>query len=469
MRAFRVLAVSVACAFGLAACGGGGATDSSSASGAPVSPVASAVPAVSITVQPDTAATVEQKIGADGGSITAKAADGTTFALTVPMGALPSDTVVTATPATLEGIDFPTYTVLFGPTGTQFTDWATLVITPSNDVPVDKQFMYQLTDDGSSFGAAFVDPKAEAPTILLDHFSGYGLAEATSPEVAAMLSKGADQAEARIQSELATILGQERQNQLLGSEGQGSAVSEALAKYMEQYEKEVVAPRVAASGSSCAALQEAMRTVLGLERQKQLLGFSESTGGMDFLNDVLSKNGGPCEKEAIEKCKAAKDPGILLSFWLGLERQRQLLGSEGAGFDLPALIKKARAICAPKAYEASGTLPSAPAGIEISGLICSLAEPFSLKMDGDLIGRMKFTPSSDQAGSLTYKARVSNAPFKSDGTGDYTVAYDDTQALATKIDVDVRGVIHIPVVGDTQGGGPGTITLTPTEPCAEQQ
>jgi hypothetical protein len=123
------------------------------------------------------------------------------------------------------------------------------------------------------------------------------------------------------------------------------------------------------------------------------------------------------------ECRAAKDPGILIRYWLGIDRQKQLLGSEGSGLDVNSMIKKARAICAPSAYEANAPVPSAPSGISVAGLICSSGEPFSLKMDGDFIGRMRFTPSSDQAGSLTH----------------------------------VDGTIHIPVVRDTHGGGPAKI------------
>ena len=247
MSGNRVIVLVTAAAFVLAGCGGGGASSSDSSAGggsgaaasagasSASSQAGSAAAIGDVTVDPDTASAVEHLIGPDGGTIEAKAADGTTFTLTVPLGALPSETTITATPAALGGLDFPTYTVLFEPTGTEFTDWATLAIVPPAEVPVENQFLYQLNDEATQFGAAWVDPKATSPTILLDHFSGYGLANATDPQVAAVLTKGADAAQARIQSELARAFGTERQGQLLGDENAAGAL-EAFDKYSKQYE-----------------------------------------------------------------------------------------------------------------------------------------------------------------------------------------------------------------------------------------
>ena len=243
-RARIVVGVSVI-AVALAACGGGGSgssTDPAATSSAGQWPGSTAAAFGPVSVSEDASAAAEALIGPDGGSITAKAADGTTFVLTIPQGALPSETTVSAVPATLEGVDFPTYTVMFGPAGTRFTDWVSLAITPPSEIPVQDQFMYQLNDDATEFGAAFQDPGSKTPTIRLDHFSGYGLALATEPQRAAMLSQGAADAEARIQSEFASLLGKERQAQLLGAESD-STIADSFATYSTQYEEQVIKPQ----------------------------------------------------------------------------------------------------------------------------------------------------------------------------------------------------------------------------------
>lgn len=479
MRTWRAVAVAIASGLVLMACSGGATSvkeatgESAAAAGASSAPPApsdggggTTAAGAAVTVAPDDARTAAKTIGVLGGKVTAKAADGTVFTLVVPKGALPGDTKITATPATLDGAPAPTYTVLFGPTGLQFLDWARLTIAPPSEVPVENQFLYQLNDSGTEFSWAFSDPKAKAPTILLDHFSGYGLANATEPQRAAFLEKQASAAEARIQGELAAILGQERRDQLLGSEGNGGAVAAAFEKYSKQYEEEVIKPRLEAAGGSCEATQKALQTVLGYERQRQLLGAggSANVDAMQILNDALNASNSPCEKEAIEKCKKAKDPSILISYWLGIERQKQLLGSEGAGFDLQGLIDKAIAICDPRAYEATASIPSAPSGITLKGTICALDKPFNVTASGDYVGTMAFAPRGKDGGHWEFDGVVGNAPFSVDGSGAYTVTLQEDRK-AGSIDLNFKTTIHIPSVGSRSGGGPVAISLKATSPC----
>lgn len=469
MRGCRIVIGLASIALVVTACGSGDESVTPSTAGNASRAVANgAIP--DVTLVRDESASAEALIGADGGSVTATAADGTTFALTVPLGALPSDTTIRAVPAALEGLEYPTFTVMFEPTGLEFIDWVSLVITPPVDVPVENQFMYQLNDDATQFGAAWVDPANPVPTILLDHFSGYGLAKSTDAQRAAMLTRGADAAEARIQSQAAEILGRERQAQLLGVESDGN-LADIVTTFGEQYEDEVIKPLLEAAGASCEATQRALRTVLGYERQRQLLGV-EAPSGVDataILTDALDSAGGnACEREAIEKCKAARDPGILIAFWLGVERQRQLLGAgEGGEFDAGKTIRKARAICAPVSYETYVEVPSLPSGISIEGTICSLSEPFTLQVSGDYKGKMRFAPADDESGEWSFKGKVFNAPLGAEGSGSYTVASDD-QAVPVSIDFDFVTTISIPLVGDQTGGGPVSLPLLALAPCGAE-
>jgi hypothetical protein len=467
MRLVALSSAVLAASLALSACGGGESAAPSDQAENPSSTAAAPADTLGeVTLVRDEAAAAEAAIGPDGGSVTATAADGTTFTLTVPLGALPSETTIRAVPAALEGLDFPTYTVMFEPTGLTFLDWATLAIAPAEEVPLENQFMYQLNDDATEFGAAWVDPVKPEPTILLDHFSGYGLANSTDPQRAAMLTKSAAAAEARIQSEAAALLSEERRQQLLGSEGD-SAVAEIFDKYGKQYEEEVIKPRLEAAGASCAATQLALQTVLGYERQRQLLGMGSEGGtpATQIITDALNAKNSPCEREAIEKCKAARDPGILIAFWIGVERQRQLLGaSDGDASTIRDIVRRARAICAPVSYETFVEVPSVPSGITIEGVICSLTEPFTLQVSGDYKGKLRFTPSSDTAGEWSFKGKVFNAPLSAEGSGSYTVVEDD-QAVPQSIDFDFITTISIPAVGDQTGGGPVSMPLLALAAC----
>ncbi len=93
----------------------------------------------------------------------------------------------------------------------------------------------------------------------------------------------------------------------------------------DQYEKEVVEPRIAAAGESCAAGRLALQTVLGMERQKQLLGLSES--GMEQIIGLMDTVSRVCVKEEYELCAQDHIIHRMIPVWLGLERQFQLLGA----------------------------------------------------------------------------------------------------------------------------------------------
>jgi hypothetical protein len=464
MRGLVGLVIAVVILTACGSSGGGEADDPAAEQASAAGGTAAALAAV--TVLRDEAAASEQLIGPEGGSLTATAADGTTFALTVPPGALPSETTIRAVPSALEGVDFPTHTVMFEPTGLEFMDWATLAITPATDIPVAEQFMYRLNDDATEFGAAFMGPASASPIIYLDHFSGYGLGAATDAQRAAILATKANDAELRISSDIADVMASMREVNEAGESAENMVDSlEALAR---EYEEQVVKSRLEAAGSSCEAKKEAIRTVLGYERQRQLLGLGSSPNvdAMQILNDAVASDGGPCEEEAIRQCKAAKDPGILIAYWLGMERTRQLLGNEGSGLDITSIIKKARDICAPAAYEAFEQLPSAPSGTTVQGLICSLAEPFTVRWTGDYTGRMRFTPSSKDGGNYTFKANA--GLIKLNGAGPYTVVYDST-GLATSIDFDFVTTMTVPNVSSETTSEFWSLKLTPAAPCAEQQ
>jgi hypothetical protein len=252
----------------LGACGGtsddstddAGPTPSSAAADAGADPTTPAdEPAIEplgeVTVVRDPAST-ESVIGIDGGTVSAIGADGATYELVVPPGSLAADTTIVMTPARLDGVPFPTSTVMFEPAGLEFIDPASLTITPTAEVPLDTRLLYELDDDATVFAAAFPGDDGTGNTILVSHFSGYGVADATGPERAALLEKGADDASAAVQSALAEAM----QNLPRHSEGNVSrAELEALIDEASAiWENEVIAPRLEAASASCEAASTAV-------------------------------------------------------------------------------------------------------------------------------------------------------------------------------------------------------------------
>ena len=422
-----------------------------------------------LAIQRDAAHAAEATIGVAGGRLEATAADGTRFVLEVPPGALPGDTRIRAVPATLGGVAAPTHTVMFEPSGLQFLDWARLQVLPAKPVPQERQFLFGISDDGRSVVAAFFDPSAKTPTALLEHFSGYGLANATDPQRAEMLQRQATDAAARLDARFAQAVGAARKDALLGTDG-SSVLRDATDAYTESYTRDVIAPLLEAARGSCSAGERATQEILGLERRRQLAGGGEAdpTGGLLTMLDSAPLKGGEakCEQEAIAACKAAKDPTPLIRFWLGRARQRALLGAPEDGSPLESL-KAARKICiGAQAWEIHGDVPSKPSGMTLDGNACSLEEPFRVQTNGGLIGTLVFTPESAEAGRWSYRGVVGNTPeLPVDGSGRYTAREADDGGSGEIQVPEFRLTIHIPVLGDRTNSAPLSLRLTPTSPC----
>jgi hypothetical protein len=383
----------------------------------------------------------------EGGTVTATGADGSTFTLAVPPFAVDADTTISLTPlTTVTGIteSGAVHAVRLEPDGLTFVELPALTIVPATPIAVTDQLMFAANSDGSDAGSALIDAKATDMVILLEHFSVAGAAEVTSPERAAFLERQANAAEERIRSEVGAKLGDERIAQLTGQEGKGVDISKA----MDEYARDVVAPRIEAASSSCAAAATAIQTVLGLERQRQLLGM----GSADFdLAGVLSLGDAPCEKEAIDACKAAKDPSILIRYWLGAERTRQLLGME-SNFDLSTMVERAKAICLPHSYTAEGGADD----FHGTGTICDLSKPFTIAGSGV---NVVFTPTSDTAGSYDYTGSAAGVTLY--GSGTYTASATDQGGTIT---ASGSGSVETPL-GVFSNDGTETYNLTAIDPC----
>jgi hypothetical protein len=177
----RALAASGAAAsMLLAACGGGGGDDDATSG------------AADTAVRLESAATASATIGAAGGTVTAVAADGRRYTLTVPAGALAADTAITATPIVSMGnaplADGLRGGVRFGPSGLSFGLAATLRIEgASTTASAGKRLVgFVRSDDGAAMQLVPVEVVGNALEMPVPHFSDGGAAEASAAELAAI-------------------------------------------------------------------------------------------------------------------------------------------------------------------------------------------------------------------------------------------------------------------------------------------
>ena len=246
----------------------------------------------SVAVALDEGSAAEAVIPLEGGVLRATGADGTQYTLEIPADALLNETKIRLIPAAVSGLPFggeQTYAAQLEPEGLFFNNYVTLTITPPQEIPLDEQIFFGYEGQGQDL--IFAPPVVGSKDIKIDilHFSGYGVTKGLLADPESVRERLGGSAERRIQSRAAELLGRERQRQLLGG-GDGKAVDWAgeMQVLMNQYQKEVVDVRVAAAGESCAAGRLALQTVLGLERQKQLLGMTDgSGGGLDQFSGLM--------------------------------------------------------------------------------------------------------------------------------------------------------------------------------------
>jgi hypothetical protein len=129
-------------------------------------------------------------------------------------------------------------------------------------------------------------------------------------------------------------------------------------------------------------------------------------------------------------------------------------------------VAEQRVVPCQSSYTISGTIPSVPSGITVTGTACSLEKPFELEVTGDLVGRLKVRPNRETGGTWAFQGKVGNAPLKALGSGAYSVSLDDDRSSGT-LDLDMQITIRIPRVGDQSGGGLASLTLTAAPLCAE--
>ncbi len=398
-----------------------------------------------VTIERDDAAAAEVIVGIDGGKVSTTSADGTVFELTVPAGALSADTTITATPARLDGLPFPTTTVMFEPTGLQFITDATLTVIPVAPVPIAEQFMYELNDDATEFNAALPILESQDAAFIVSHFSGYGLATTNDPGRAAMLARGAADTAASLLSKIGEVFQVERAAIDRGEDPTDKTAQ--IQSLLDEYERDVVTPGLQASGGSCDAAETALGTVLNYERLRGLVGFDKSPLATTALETVLA-NYSSCEEEAIARCKAAEDPDILLRYWLGLDRLQQLLGQPAGSARLGDLVTRAKKICKPVTYAASG----GGSGGVVSGTVADVAAPFTLDVSfagGSAV--LSFAPIDEHGGTYSYEGSLVS------GGGSYTIAGDEGGPLT--LNYSGNGC----AVGGQCAATAAVVTLTPND------
>jgi|WetSurMetagenome_2_1015567.scaffolds.fasta_scaffold20036_3 hypothetical protein len=373
-------------------------------------------------------------ISPDGGQLTATDAAGNRFTLDIPKGALAADTEISMIPVkSMEGLPFKNGmvgSVQFEPDGLFLYEDAFLTIEPAQAVPVENQILFGYRGTGQDVHLEIPGPDKQKIQIRVPHFSGVGLGSGMATDRAALLLSRAADHEVRIRQQAADYITKQRES--------GADDLSGITDLFQSYYGLVVRPRMLAASSSCENGKLAIQTVLGFERERQLLGSAEdSSNAIKDLDALMDTIYAKCREEKIKECKMNKSPEVLIQFELGYERQRQLLGHSPIE-SIEDLLKEAIKICGMQTYHVIDT-PGAP-GSWSGACIDDLSKPFSVKFT--TVGTtMSFnlSPSSSTAGSLVENMKVEMGAVSMDyqGNGSYTIIPTDKDPDGNVIGMEI--------------------------------
>lgn len=285
----------------------------------------------------DTASAESARIAAaDGGTITATGADGSTFVLVVPPDGLLGDETITLTPvASLGGKPFAgaMSAVDLKPHGLQLGRLATLTITPPATIPLSQQLVFATRQAGKDFHAY---PPTQDPTAIalqLSHFSVKGVGAATNTERAAVALRTPADAQAQLEKAIGEQAQEMKRN--------GNFDGELLVPDVLEYYRTVVKPRLDAATSDDSLAVLASASFLSWERQAQLLAIEDAVAtqianGRALLLEVMEF----AFTRSYDRCMNGET--AYLSVMLAMERTLTLLGLPIDGQALTWFLECAR-------------------------------------------------------------------------------------------------------------------------------
>ncbi len=271
-----------------------------------------------------------------GGTISATAANGTVFTLTVPVGALLSDEKITMTPvAAIDGLPLSgglAAAVDLAPAGLRLFQLATLTITPAVPVPIADEVTFAWRGTGEEFFLYPPDLGTRNISMKLMHFSGYGVGRGSAADQVAQQQRAPASPEDALSQRIQDLLSKRRRVQF-------SALKTSLAAQdpdffikleaeLRQYYDSVLASELEVARKNCSRSKAIVPRALGWARQVQLLGFDaafqkEINNVMSALVDALVN----CYNESFDRCVSENDPTQVQQL-LGFARQLALLGAE---------------------------------------------------------------------------------------------------------------------------------------------
>jgi hypothetical protein len=342
-----------------------GPSDSASSAASPDAADLSTAPPyiLNLSVTTEDPSAVVGSIGPDGGQLSTTAADGTTYTLDIPSGALLYAEDISMTP--IVGVDglpggiSPEHLVgvQLAPDGLELFPPATLTVTPPSPIPVASVATMSFKGDGADAGLELFDQAVSNLTIQVAHFSGYVSFWPVNEEWWERADRTRrqffidDQRDTLIQQ-----LGAERQKQLmLREEGDntGLPLDDIISGLATKWDAKVFGPLRRLAPSGCRFADEALRAYVVWEQLLQQVGLSvqgltpeqlsQTTDEQRTLHEkirreppaeLLTVKRDLCFEEEFQRCRRTGDFEHLVAFFLRHFQQIEFFGKDVSADDI---------------------------------------------------------------------------------------------------------------------------------------
>lgn len=216
--------------------------------------------------------------------------------------------------------------VVFQPEGFEFHGAGLLEIHFAQPVPELKVSSFGFDGQGQGFHLTPDVVTNQTVRIPVTHFSGVGTGLWEPTERTTAVTRHINNSRDALSHRVAGILGAERSRQLLGMEPDPTAM-EGVVQTMDDYYRDYLEPYFEEAKHDCALARFLITQVLGVERQRALLGVDVEGIGSVLSTATAAEWTCNCLREAIQACEDGQisDKTLILTL-LGAERQAQLMG-----------------------------------------------------------------------------------------------------------------------------------------------
>ena len=282
-----------------------------------------------LTVALDSSRKAGATISVAGGTLSATAADGSRFTLTVPKDALLADTPITLTPLASAGGLPSSIRFVAGvdlqPEGLRLYQAATLTIEPpaGQAIPVEREVTLASHANGRQAHRYPVQLSPRTPTFNLFHFSTYYAGDGIwIPEAAPYLPT---YTEDQIQQLMDELMRAERQAQLLGQPGDPQ-FNEKLEFLLREYFAVAILPNLPAAESDCGTAERVIPQANSWSRMVELNGKGDIFAAENAaIRDTWVRSLEACWSEVTAPCMV-KNSITEQQRVAAIARQAQLLG-----------------------------------------------------------------------------------------------------------------------------------------------